>query len=181
VARVFGDAQEKEREEEKEQEMKEIQWVMETKLTRLYLVASETGLRGVHWKKQKAPMARSLAGTEPEIGILKQAVRELGEYLEGKRKTFDVRLDAHGTPFQLKVWKELARIPYGKTCSYADIAARVKKPTAVRAVGAANGRNPLSIIVPCHRVISSSGALTGYSGGLGVKSRLLELEGVRSI
>ena len=158
-------------------EENEVQWLFESKLTRLYLVASETGLKSILWRKQKAPMAPSLDGSEPAVKVLKQAVRELDEYFAGKRKSFDVRLDLQGTPFQLKVWKALQQIPYGKTWSYSELAVRVKQPTAVRAVGAANGQNPLSIIVPCHRVISSGGGLTGYSGGLGIKAKLLQLEG----
>ena len=153
-----------------------LQWVMESKVGRLYLVASEKGLQGVFWKKRKDPMAPSLVGDLPQSRVLAQAVRELSEYFEGQRKKFDVVLDASGTPFQLRVWKELTRIPYGSTCSYGQIASRLRTPKAVRAVGAANGRNPLSIIVPCHRVIASSGALTGYSGGLQIKSKLLTLE-----
>ena len=87
-------------------------------------------------------------------------------------------LAPHGTPFQLKVWKELRRIPYGKTLSYGELAARIGNPAASRAVGAANGKNPISIIVPCHRVIGADGSLTGFGGGLPVKRQLLELEGV---
>lgn len=153
-----------------------LQWAMDSKIGRLYLLASEKGLQGVLWRKRKETMAPSLEAELPQCRILAQAVRELEEYFEGQRKKFDVALDLEGTRFQVRVWRELLKIPYGSTCSYGQIASKLKMPQAVRAVGAANGQNPLSIIVPCHRVISSTGKLTGYSGGLPVKSKLLELE-----
>lgn len=152
------------------------QWMMESKVGRIYLVASETGLAGIHWRRQAVPTVESLKGSAPEIAILRQAVSELEEYFDGKRKIFSLRLETEGTPFQKKVWSELSKIPYGETCSYRDIAVRVKSPRAVRAVGTANGRNPISIIVPCHRVINASGKLGGYGGGLPIKTKLLELE-----
>lgn len=146
----------------------------------LYLVASPVGLRGIFWEKQElvettAPTARSRDHLD-HLTHLDQAERELGEYLAGRRKTFSVALDPRGTEFQTAVWRQLALIPYGETRSYQEIAARVKKPKAYRAVGTANGRNPLSIIVPCHRVINASGTLGGYAGGLSRKERLLRLE-----
>ncbi|HSA48827.1 MAG TPA: methylated-DNA--[protein]-cysteine S-methyltransferase [Yinghuangia sp.] len=105
------------------------------------------------------------------------AVRgQLDEYFAGERRSFDVPLAPRGTPFQRSVWRELTTIPYGRTMSYGAMAAALGTPTASRAVGAANGRNPISIIVPCHRVIASNGALTGYAGGLDKKERLLALE-----
>jgi methylated-DNA-[protein]-cysteine S-methyltransferase len=102
---------------------------------------------------------------------------QLGEYFSGKRQCFDMRLRFVGTEFQKKVWGALRDIPYGETRTYAEIAAGIAHPTAVRAVGAANGRNPISIIAPCHRVIGSSGELTGFAGGLAAKETLLSLEG----
>ncbi|MEI6669648.1 MAG: methylated-DNA--[protein]-cysteine S-methyltransferase [Acidobacteriota bacterium] len=108
----------------------------------------------------------------------RDAVRQLKEYFRGKRVAFDLKLNPKGTPFQLEVWRALTTIPYGATRSYAQIAKRVGRPLAVRAVGLANGRNPLPIIVPCHRVIGSGGQLVGYGGGLPVKQALLQLEGV---
>ena len=102
--------------------------------------------------------------------------RQLEEYFAGERDEFDLPVGAPGTPFQQRVWDELARIPYGQTISYAELASRIGRPTAVRAAGAANGANPVSIVIPCHRVIGSGGALTGYSGGLEAKRFLLELE-----
>lgn len=104
------------------------------------------------------------------------AIQQLNEYFSGQRKTFDVPLRLDGTEFQLLVLDELKRIPYGETTSYGDIAARIGRPKAVRAVGAANGRNPIPIIVPCHRVIGAGGDLTGFGGGLGTKEALLRLE-----
>jgi methylated-DNA-[protein]-cysteine S-methyltransferase len=109
------------------------------------------------------------------------AIRQLNEYLAGKRKTFTVPLHFMGTPFQLKVWDELRRIPYGETRSYGELAGRVGNLKAQRAVGMANNKNPIAILVPCHRVIGKDGSLTGYAGGLELKRRLLELEGVLSV
>lgn len=152
------------------------QWRMNSKIGPLYLTASEEGLQGIFRKKQKTPLIRSLKKTDSAARILLKTVRQLEEYLAGKRKKFNLPLDTTGTPFQKKVWEELRKIPYGKTCSYKDIANRIKNPKAVRAVGGANGRNPLCIIVPCHRVIANNGSLGGYSGGLEMKHRLLSLE-----
>ena len=109
---------------------------------------------------------------------LQDARQQLTEYFAGERKEFDLPLGLTGTEFQLLVLEELKRIPYGETTSYGDIAARIGRPKAVRAVGAANGRNPIPIIVPCHRVIGSGGALTGFGGGLDTKKALLRLEAV---
>lgn len=105
-----------------------------------------------------------------------EAIRQLGEYFDGKRQAFDLPLRLSGTEFQMLVLDELRRIPYGETTSYGDIAARIGRPKAVRAVGAANGRNPIPIVVPCHRVIGAGGDLTGFGGGLGTKEALLRLE-----
>ena len=101
---------------------------------------------------------------------------QLLEYFEGKRTAFDLPLDLRGTPFQLEVWRALLAIPYGETRSYAEIARAVGRPAAVRAVGAANGANPIAIVVPCHRVIAADGSLGGYGGGLELKARLLAME-----
>lgn len=108
--------------------------------------------------------------------VLQQAVRELDDYFAGNRRDFTVLLAPHGTDFQQNVWQALQTIPFGETCSYSDIAQQIGKPDAVRAVGAANGQNPLSIFIPCHRVIGKSGKLTGYAGGLEVKRILLAHE-----
>lgn len=114
-----------------------------------------------------------------ETPLLSKGRDEILAYLRGERRSFDLPLDPMGTPFQQAVWAELRRIPYGETRSYAQVAAGIGKPKAVRAVGQANHRNPLPIFIPCHRVIGASGKLTGYGGGLDLKEKLLELEGAR--
>lgn len=156
--------------------MKKAQCIMKAKIGNFYLVASEVGLQGLFWKKQNVPMAKSLEANEKEIRILSKAIHQLEEYLDGKRQNFNLPLDVSGTDFQKSVWNELRKIPYGETRSYKDIAHLLKNEKAVRAVGTANGRNPISIIVPCHRVIGTNGTLTGYAGGLAIKAKLLDLE-----
>ena len=132
--------------------------------------ANGRGLAG--WLRRAAPDARCVEGYAPN----RQAIREIQEYLEGKRTSFGLALDLRGTPFQLEVWSALRAIPYGETRSYAEIAREVGRPAALRAVGSANGANPLAIVVPCHRVIASGGRLGGYGGGLALKARLLAME-----
>lgn len=110
-------------------------------------------------------------------GILKECVRQIDEYFSGRRRAFSLELLMQGTEFQKTVWRQLLGIPYGQTASYAEIAAAIDKPAACRAVGAANGKNPISLIVPCHRIIGSNGSLTGYGGGLWRKEWLLKHEG----
>lgn len=158
--------------------MTQSQWRMDTLVGPLYLVASATGLQEIMWDKRPVPMVASLKGWSPEIKILTMAVRELEEYFAGERKTFSVPVETQGTPFQKKVWHELNKIPYGETVSYSDVAKRIRNDKAVRAVGTANSRNPISIITPCHRVIAADGTLGGYGGGLANKTKLLMLEGV---
>jgi len=116
------------------------------------------------------------AGLERDDGAFTGAVAQLGEYFDGERTAFDLPLAPTGTEFQLRVWAQLRTIPYGATCSYADIARGIGASNGFRAVGLANGRNPISIIVPCHRVIGADGSLTGYGGGLERKRFLLDLE-----
>jgi methylated-DNA-[protein]-cysteine S-methyltransferase len=127
------------------------------------------------------PQHKGWRGPDPvwrQSDALFAAVREqLAEYFAGQRQQFDIALKLAGTPFQQRVWQELVRIPFGTTITYAELARRVGRPTASRAVGHANGRNPISIIVPCHRVIGANGKLTGYAGGLDKKQWLLEWEG----
>lgn len=157
--------------------MNEIQWILNSKFGPVYIVASTRGVRSVYFsKRQSVPIAESLEGDEPAIQILKATVNQLEEYFEGRRKEFDLPFDVDGTEFQKRVWSSLGQIPYGQTCSYTDIAKKMSSEKAVRAVGSANGRNPLTILVPCHRVIAANGTLGGYSGGLEIKARLLELE-----
>lgn len=111
-----------------------------------------------------------------ESPILAEAVRQLDEYFNGIRKTFDLPLSLSGTEFQRRVWQVLCEIPYGETCTYGQIAAVTGNPKASRAVGSANNRNPIAIVIPCHRVVGANGSLTGYAGGLDIKEYLLELE-----
>lgn len=124
------------------------------------------------WAKRSFP-DRSLVQDDEK---LQSYVLELMEYFEGNRKEFSVPFDYHGTPFQVSVWNALCEIPYGETRSYSDIANHIQRPSSVRAVGAAIGANPVLITVPCHRVIGKNGALTGYRGGLEMKTKLLSLE-----
>jgi methylated-DNA-[protein]-cysteine S-methyltransferase len=141
----------------------------------MLLVEDERGLRSInfpaskraerpqeHWRKDNAPFA--------------EAIRQLRAYFQGELKNFDLPLSPEGTEFQLRVWKNLCEIPYGETISYGQLAQRIGNPKASRAVGLANGSNPIPIIIPCHRVIGSNGSLTGYGGGLSNKKMLLALE-----
>jgi methylated-DNA-[protein]-cysteine S-methyltransferase len=144
---------------------------------RLLVAADEEGLRHLHldeadpwerpkqWKEDSAPF--------------EHLRRQLDEYFAGRRRSFDARLAPRGTEFQRAVWTALQAIPFGRTECYADLAGRIGRPRAVRAVGAANGANPIAILIPCHRVIGRDGTLTGYAGGLGRKEALLRLEGWR--
>lgn len=142
----------------------------------LTLTASENGIRELHIGKREPTEKRESSPAAERI--LKKARAQLWEYFDGKRKSFDLPIDlSSGTPFQVKAWKALARIPYGKTVSYQHQAKWLGKPRATRAVGTANGKNPIAIILPCHRVIGSNGTLCGYGGGLPVKKFLLTLEG----
>lgn len=143
----------------------------------LTLVADDAALLAVLWEDDKPGRVKLGEMDERRNDVLEKAVRELGEYFSGKRREFSVPLRFSGTDFQKRVWNALLEIPYGETRSYAWIAERVESPKAVRAVGASNGRNPLSIIAPCHRVVGKDGMLTGFAGGLDVKAKLLEMEG----
>jgi len=144
---------------------------------KLKLVASEKGLVAILWQNERpnrVPLPELLK--EPEHKVLQEVERQLKEYFAGRRKTFSLPLDMRGTSFQKDVWEALLSIPFGETRSYGELAVGLGNPDASRAVGAAIGRNPISIIVPCHRVIGSSGKLTGFAGGLETKARLLEIE-----
>jgi methylated-DNA-[protein]-cysteine S-methyltransferase len=143
----------------------------------LIIGVSERGLTLLEFDRGNFPPKKS-RGVWTESGeATRNYVRELNEYFSGKRREFTFSLDLRGTPFQLECWRALLRIPYGETCTYADLARAVGRPQAYRAVGMANNRNPIAIVVPCHRVIASDGSLCGYGGGLAVKQKLLELEG----
>ena len=145
----------------------------------LKLIANETALVAVLWETDKPN--RVLLGEmskDESHPILQEANQQLHAYFQGKIDHFDLPLEFYGTEFQKKVWAELLKIPYGETRSYLDIATALNNPKAVRAVGAANGKNPISIIAPCHRVIGKNGKLVGFAGGLDVKDQLLKLEKV---
>ena len=144
---------------------------------KLKLVASETGLIAILWENDNPRRVRLADLVEDNNqGILVETERQLNEYFAGNRDEFSIPLDMRGTAFQKDVWRALQAIPFGKTRSYGETANQVGRPTASRAVGAANGRNPISIVVPCHRVVGSSGKLTGFAGGLEAKAHLLNLE-----
>ena len=150
-------------------------WRLNSPVGPLVLAVSERGLVAVEFGTRAIP-----PGWQESAEKTALYVRQLEEYFSGRRRQFDLPLDLHGTDFQERCWHELLKIPYGETRSYADIARGIGRPTAVRAVGLANGQNPIAIVVPCHRVIGSDGSLTGYGGGLHIKRRLLELEGAFS-
>jgi methylated-DNA-[protein]-cysteine S-methyltransferase len=141
----------------------------------LLLAADAAGLRQIHFVNGRHPAKPDPAWREDPTP-LKETIRQLRAYFAGELETFDLPLAPEGTPFQLKVWKLLCDIPYGGTISYGELARRVGNPKASRAVGLANGSNPIPIIIPCHRVIGSNGKLTGYGGGLPIKEKLLALE-----
>lgn len=150
-------------------------WISESPVGRLLLVGSPKGLQGLQFQDGAHPRDIQPAwkkAREPFRVVLEQ----LQEYFDGSRTRFQATLDLQGTPFQRQVWQALQRIPYGHTTSYGAIAKQVGRPQASRAVGAANGQNPVSIIVPCHRVIGANGKLVGYGGGLPIKTALLALE-----
>ncbi len=154
---------------------------MDSPVGKLFLAGTEDGLTELRFADRLN--ADLLRGNHPgadgpdRSAPFREVIRQLEAYFKGKRRVFDVPMTPKGTPFQESVWKALQGIPYGVTISYKELAERVGRPGACRAVGAANGLNPISILIPCHRVIGSSGRLTGYGGGLDVKRVLLELEG----
>ena len=150
---------------------------LDTPIGLLQLFSNGTALTCIDWPHEKVAHAHAV---ELEDAVLIEAKRQLTQYFEGAREQFDIPLEAGGTDFQREVWESLRRIPYGEQRSYGDIARDIGRPKAVRAVGAANGRNPIPIIVPCHRVIGSNGTLTGFAGGLALKRELLALEGAQS-
>lgn len=145
----------------------------------LLLAAGEAGLAGVWFERQRHRPDRTGWKRAPDNPILALARGQLAEYFACMRREFDLPLDPQGTPFQRAVWKAIAGVPYGETISYKELARRAGHPGAVRAVGAATGRNPLGIIVPCHRIVGADGGLTGYAGGLARKRALLALEAGR--
>jgi methylated-DNA-[protein]-cysteine S-methyltransferase len=143
----------------------------------LRLVASDSGLRSIEFQPWR-PLEGCRPATHP---VTAETIRQLQAYFAGRLRRFDLPLDLRGTGFQLQVWRQLETIPFGETRSYSQIATTIGAPRAVRAVGAANGANPIPIVVPCHRVIGATGTLVGYGGGLPLKKRLLELEGALAL
>jgi methylated-DNA-[protein]-cysteine S-methyltransferase len=155
---------------------------MKSPVGELTLVASEKGLAAILWEDDDPLRVRIELGLEDtHHPVLVEAERQLNEYFAGTRREFSVVLDLVGTPFQQSVWRALLGIPFGETRSYGELARQIGRPRAARAVGAANGKNPVSIIAPCHRVVGSSGDLTGFAGGLVAKALLLRLEGARGV
>ena len=142
----------------------------------LMLAADDAGLRHIEFRDNRHPANRA-DWHGGDNAVLQAAEAQLGEYFAGRRRRFELPLAPQGTPFQRQVWQALAGIPYGATVSYAQLARQIGNPAGLRAVGAANGRNPLPIVLPCHRVIGADGELTGFGGGLPVKQFLLQLEG----
>jgi methylated-DNA-[protein]-cysteine S-methyltransferase len=148
----------------------------------LTLVATDDGLAGILWENDWPNRVQlRVEARDDSHPVLVETERQLNEYFSGRRTEFVLKLDVDGTPFQRKVWNALRAIPFGETRSYGDIAKQIGNPGAMRAVGAANGRNPVSIVVPCHRVIGSNGKLTGFGGGLDAKAFLLNLEGLKTV
>ncbi|MGH9139632.1 MAG: methylated-DNA--[protein]-cysteine S-methyltransferase [Vicinamibacterales bacterium] len=152
--------------------------MIDSPVGRLKLVATDEGLAAILWENDRPGRVRlNLETKDHGHPVLVETERQLEEYFAGDRTGFTVKLDVVGTPFQRQVWNALLTIPFGETRSYAQIARQIGNPRALRAVGAASGRNPLSIVAPCHRVIGSNGRLTGFAGGLETKAHLLALEG----
>jgi methylated-DNA-[protein]-cysteine S-methyltransferase len=149
--------------------------VMDSPFGRILLAANGRGLKHLNFQDGARPLAPGEDWREDAVPF-SEAIAQLKAYFRGESTRFDLQLAPGGTPFQQRVWRLLQAVPYGSTASYAQLAEQIGNPKAVRAVGAANARNPLPILIPCHRVIGSDGALTGYGGGLNLKCRLLELE-----
>ncbi|HXW36266.1 MAG TPA: methylated-DNA--[protein]-cysteine S-methyltransferase [Acidimicrobiales bacterium] len=152
--------------------------LIESPVDTIMLSGDDAALTGLHMSDARhAPPPDPTWNRTDDLPLFKATAEQLDEYFSGDRKEFDLPLELEGTAFQKEVWRALREIPYGQTASYGEIAARVGRPGASRAVGLANGRNPIGIIVPCHRVIGANGTLTGYGGGLDRKQWLLALEG----
>jgi methylated-DNA-[protein]-cysteine S-methyltransferase len=152
--------------------------IMPSPVGALKIIGSDTGLAGILWENDRSGRVPHLEADlhERDHPVLQETVRQLSEYFARTRQSFDLPLDFVGADFNKKVWQALLTIPYGQTRSYGEIASQLGTPGASRAVGAANGRNPISIIAPCHRVIGANGKLTGFAGGLEAKAYLLRLE-----
>jgi methylated-DNA-[protein]-cysteine S-methyltransferase len=144
----------------------------------LFATAVEGAITGIYFEKQQYFPRMDGWKEDPSAGPLPECARQIREYFDGERTEFDLPLAPEGTDFQQRVWKQIARIPFGKTITYAELARRAGAEGSARAAGAATGRNPITLVVPCHRVVGSDGSLTGYAGGLPRKTKLLEIEGV---
>lgn len=153
--------------------------IINSRLGKILIAGTKAGLRCLSFQEGTEPLARHGDWTESSSAF-RHAREQISRYLAGDIRAFDLKLDLRGTPFQLKVWEAVRKIPYGRTSTYAEIARSVGSPRAARAVGAANAANPLPLIIPCHRVVGEGGRLTGYRGGIDLKRRLLELEGASS-
>jgi methylated-DNA-[protein]-cysteine S-methyltransferase len=151
--------------------------VIDSPVGEITLVAQASGLNLLHWGRYELPVSWRNKNARK---IIQDTETQLKEYFSGKRKSFDVPLNPKGTEFQMQVWNELKKIPYGRTLTYGEQAKRLNRPNSARAVGAANGKNPIGIIIPCHRVIGANGELTGFAGGLDSKRLLLSLENSQS-
>jgi methylated-DNA-[protein]-cysteine S-methyltransferase len=151
-----------------------------TPLGEMIAIENDERLTNLDFTNSKyAPQACDDWREDPRSPLLRRCAREVADYFAGERRRFDLPLAPGGTPFQQRVWKEIARVPWGQRISYAQLAVRCGAPGAARAAGAATGRNPIAIVVPCHRIVGSDGALTGYAGGVDRKARLLALESAR--
>jgi methylated-DNA-[protein]-cysteine S-methyltransferase len=151
----------------------------DTPMSTMLAIATDDAITDLHIVSGKyVPQIADDWVDSPKLPVFLQLRQELGEYFAGKRRSFNVKLAPEGTEFQRAAWKALTQIPFGQTRSYGEQAAAIGKPKAVRAIGAANGRNPIGIVIPCHRVIGANGTLTGYAGGLDKKEFLLKLEGI---
>jgi methylated-DNA-[protein]-cysteine S-methyltransferase len=153
--------------------------IMNSPVGPLSIAGDEAGLHYILFVTGKRAARPDPNWQETECNVVRETIRQLEAYFDRKLSRFDLPLRPEGTPFQLAVWRELENIPYGEVISYGELAGRIGRPNASRAVGAANGCNPIPIVVPCHRVIGSNGKLTGYGGGLPIKEALLELERAR--
>jgi methylated-DNA-[protein]-cysteine S-methyltransferase len=157
--------------------MKSYTYLKTPMLGDLLLVATPTHLVGIYFPNHKhGPKLPDDWKLDSQHPVLRQAGEEIQEYLKGKRTSFSVPISFEGTDFQHAIWRQIARIPFGQTITYSELARRAKAAQAIRAAGAATGRNPLSIVVPCHRVVGKNGSLTGFAGGLDRKERLLKIE-----
>jgi methylated-DNA-[protein]-cysteine S-methyltransferase len=154
-------------------------WRIDSPVGGLRLLAGGDGLREISFERGRRPKPELPDGATRSARPFSEAIRQLDAYFAGELETFDLALAPEGTPLQLDVWRLLAKIPYGETTSYGELARRLGRPDAARAVGAANGGNPIPIVIPCHRVVGANGSLTGFGGGLEAKRWLLRHEAAR--